>query len=112
MSAYEDSARGLLDRLEQAVEHLATDPGYIQQRLADAYVSSHLGEEANMRGELFPEVYALQLDLRSALSTIRDSERGSAAASAAVLSDDRCTVLARRILHASASMRELCLGLP
>lgn len=93
MSAYEDSARGLLDRLEQAVEHLATDPGYIQQRLADAYVSSHLGEEANMRGELFPEVYALQLDLRSALSTTHDSERGSAAASAAVLSDDHCTIL-------------------
>jgi hypothetical protein len=54
MSAYEDSARCLLDRLEQAVEHLATDPGSIQQRLADAHVSSHLGEEANMHGELFP----------------------------------------------------------
>lgn len=64
-----------------------------------------------MHAELFPEVYALQLDLRSALRAIHDSERGSAAASASVLSDDHCVVLARRILHASAAMRELCVGI-
>ncbi|MCO4276521.1 hypothetical protein NG701_19220 [Pseudarthrobacter sp. HLT3-5] len=53
---------------------------------------------------------ALQAGLRSALTAPHDSERGSAAATAALLSDDHGIILARRILDAARAMRDLCGG--
>ena len=99
-----EKARDLFDR---AVETLATGAGHIQQRLAEAYVRGHIGEDANVDPALPPDVYALQLDLQAALTTANDSERGSAAASAGVLTDDQCIILARRILAAARTLNEL-----
>lgn len=90
---------------EHAVEDLATGAGPIQERLAGTYLYCRLGEEENMYPKMFPGIHALQVDLRAALSTVHDSERGSAAASAALLSDEQCIVFARRILDAARSLR-------
>jgi hypothetical protein len=91
--------------LEHAVETLATGTDRIQQRLADAYHYSLLGDDANISQTLPPTVHALQLDLREAMTTVHDGERGWASASAATLSDDQCVIFARRILDAARLMR-------
>jgi hypothetical protein len=91
--------------LEHAVETLATGTERIQQRLADAYHYSLIGDEANISNRLPPTVYALQLDLRDAMTTVHDAERGWATASAATLTDDQCVIFARRILDAARLMR-------
>lgn len=102
-----DPVENARDLFNKAVETLATGAGHIQQRLAEAYVRSHLDEEANVDPALPPDVYALQLDLKAAMSTAHDSERGPAAASAGVLTDDQCIILARRILAAARALHEL-----
>ena len=91
--------------LEHAVENLATGTERIQQRLADAYRFSLIGDESNISEALPPAVYALQLDLREAMTTVHDEERGWASASAAILTDDQCIIFARRILDAARLMR-------
>ena len=95
---------------ERAVDTLATGTGHIQQRLADAYVRSHLGDDVIMDPDLPSDVYALRLDLRAAMGTAHDFERGAAAASSGTLSDDQCIIFARRILAAARTMREFCEG--
>ena len=102
-----ESTGNIGELFEKAVETLATGTGHIQQRLADAYVRSHLGEEINVGTDRPADVYALQLDLQAALSTARDSERGTAMTSAGSLTDDQCIILARRILAAARTLRQL-----
>ncbi|MET3172813.1 UNVERIFIED_ORG: hypothetical protein ABIB52_000641 [Arthrobacter sp. UYCu721] len=96
----------ILTQLEHAVETLATGTERIQQRLADAYRFSLFADEANISNRLPPSVHALQLDLHEAMSTVNDGERGSATASAAILTDDQCVIFARRILDAARLLRE------
>jgi hypothetical protein len=91
--------------LDHAVETLATGTERIQHRLADACVASHITDERQINPALPPTVYALQLDLRAALTTVHDAERGTAFASAAVLSDEQCVIFARRVIEASNLMR-------
>ncbi|MGY4541256.1 hypothetical protein ACVWY0_001165 [Arthrobacter sp. UYNi723] len=98
----------ILTQLEHAVETLATGTGRIQQRLADAYHYSLIDDEANISHKLPPAVYALKPDLRAAITTVHDAERGWATASAATLTDDQCVIFARRILHAAYLMRNAC----
>lgn len=105
MGGHSNTAETMRALLEHAVEDLATGPGTIQQRLAATYLFCHLVAEENMHPGIFPDIHALQVDLRAALSTVHDSERGSAAASAAQLTDDQCIVFARRILDAARSLR-------
>ncbi|MET4097295.1 hypothetical protein ABIB51_004251 [Arthrobacter sp. UYCu712] len=92
--------------LEHMVQTLATGTERIQQRLADAYAFSRFGAEMT-QGDLPPGIHSLQLDLRAALSTVHDAERGSATASGALLTDDQCVIFALRILTAEREMRKL-----
>lgn len=108
MGSDRTEAENILARLEHAVETLATGTERIQQRLADACQFSLFADEANISHRLPPGVYALQLDLRDAMSTVHDGERGWATASAATLTDDQCVVFARRILDAARLMRDEC----
>jgi hypothetical protein len=105
MGADRAEAEHILTLLEHAVETLATGTERIQQRLADAYRYSLVADDANISHRLPPTVYALQLDLREAMTTVHDGERGWATASAAILSDDQCLIFARRILDAARLMR-------
>lgn len=75
-----DAAYKVRDMFERAVDTLATGTGHIQQRLADAYVISHLGDDVRMNPDLPSDVYALRLDLQSAMGTAHDFERAAAAA--------------------------------
>jgi hypothetical protein len=110
MNPGNETAETVSDLFEKAVETLATGTEHIQQRLADAYVRSRLGDDANVNRDLPADVCGLQLDLQAAMSTSHDSERGAAAASAGSLTDDQCTILARRIVAAARTMREFCLA--
>jgi hypothetical protein len=97
----------MLAVLEHAIDTLATGTERIQQRLADAYQYSGLAENAAPDEELPPRILALQLDLRTVMTTVHDAERGHATASAAHLSDEQCIIFARRILAAERDMRQL-----
>ncbi|MET3923437.1 hypothetical protein [Arthrobacter sp. UYEF20] len=106
MGADRAEAEHILTLLEHAVETLTTGTERIQQRLADAYRYSLIADDANSSHRLPPTVYALQLDLREAMTTVHDGERGWATASAATLTDDQCVIFARRILDAARLMRD------
>lgn len=108
MNTGKNPADTVSDLFDKAVETLATGTASIQQRLADAYVRSRIGDEENVNRDLPADVYGFQVDLRAAMSTAHDSERGAAAASAGLMSDDQCTILARRIVAAAGTMREFC----
>ncbi|MET3923181.1 hypothetical protein [Arthrobacter sp. UYEF20] len=105
MGADRAEAEHILTLLEHPVETLTTGTERIQQRLTDAYRYSPIADDANISHRLPPTVYALQLDLREAMTTVHDGERGWATASAAILSDDQCLIFARRILDAARLMR-------
>ncbi|WP_427134349.1 hypothetical protein [Pseudarthrobacter sp. S9] len=108
MSQEHAAAQNMRHVLEHMVHTLATGTERIQQRLADAYDYSRFGDQTNLSHDLPPGIQALQIDLRAALSTVHDAERGQATASAARLSDDQCVIFARRIIAAEHEIRHLC----
>lgn len=102
------AARNVRNLFDRAVQTLATSTESIQERLADAYVFSFIGDAPNVFAGLPEDVYFLQKELRVAMSAVQDSEQGSAKASSAQMTDEQCVEFARRIVEASHSMHEFC----
>ena len=101
-------AQHMLSVIEHAIDTLAIGPDRIQQRLADAYQFSGLAEQVAPDSELPPALLALQFDLKAALETVHDAERGRAVASALTISDEQCIIFVRRIRAAGRELREFC----